>query len=211
MNISKQLVNQRILFAPSSHPPAVTGSSTHQYSFISEPRNFSHSFFLQADLAEEEARLLQKCLPWHTDRGRKWKALNWLCKCTGPDCGTDARALTNAHRSTRTIRMSEYVHTSLESYCCVCDDIIWSWTIFYARMCVWVFLYARKRAFPIEGQNTETVNPVSWWQYIQKNIFWKVKADIFSCSTQRSCRLKMDQNIRYLMTLRWRTSLTTDQ
>lgn len=44
------------LICPFSQPPAVTGSSTHQCAFVSEPRNFSHSFDLQADLAEEEAR-----------------------------------------------------------------------------------------------------------------------------------------------------------
>lgn len=40
------------------------------------------------------------------------------------------------------------------------------------------FCMRAKQAFPPEGQNTETVNPVSWWQYTQI-IFWKVGAEIF--------------------------------
>lgn len=113
------------LMCPFLPPPAITGSSAHQYSFISEPRNFSHSFFLQASLAQEEARLLLKCLPWHKYRGRKWKALNWLCKCTGPDRGTDA----HTHKHTHTKKSVNVCPPLLENYKrrgWKYSDIIWS-------------------------------------------------------------------------------------
>lgn len=99
--------------------PAITGSSTHQYSFIlasfpSQVTSLCHSFFLQADLAMQEAHFRLKCLAWHKYRERKWKALNWLCKCTGLDRCTDARILTNTT-----------MNTQLKMCVCVCTVFWW--------------------------------------------------------------------------------------